>query len=48
MTYKMEVFGIEGLATALVLLILPFIILAVLMKVLPTKTVVAPEVAAHA
>jgi Ni/Fe-hydrogenase subunit HybB-like protein len=48
MTYKMEVFGIEGLATALVLLILPFIILAVLMKVLPTKTVVEPEVPAHA
>ncbi len=34
-TYKMEVMGIEGLLVALVFLILPFIILAVLMKILP-------------
>jgi Ni/Fe-hydrogenase subunit HybB-like protein len=37
MTYKMEVMGIEGLLTALALLILPFIILAVLIRLLPTK-----------
>ncbi|MBI4635047.1 MAG: polysulfide reductase NrfD, partial [Candidatus Rokubacteria bacterium] len=36
MTYKMEVTGIEGLAAALVLLALPFVILAVLIRVLPT------------
>jgi Ni/Fe-hydrogenase subunit HybB-like protein len=36
MTYKMEVMGIEGLATALVLLALPVVILAVLIKLLPT------------
>ncbi|HYB89876.1 MAG TPA: NrfD/PsrC family molybdoenzyme membrane anchor subunit [Candidatus Binataceae bacterium] len=34
-TYKMELLGVEGLATALGLLILPFIILAVLMKIFP-------------
>jgi len=34
-TYKMEIVGIEGLATALGLLVLPFIVLAVLLKVLP-------------
>jgi len=34
-TYKMEVAGIEGLLTALVLLILPFIVLTVLLKILP-------------
>jgi Ni/Fe-hydrogenase subunit HybB-like protein len=39
MTYKMEVTGIEGLVTALGLLALPFIILAVLIRVLPTKSV---------
>jgi Ni/Fe-hydrogenase subunit HybB-like protein len=33
--YKMDVAGIEGLITALGLLILPFIILAILLKVLP-------------
>jgi hypothetical protein len=32
----MEVMGIEGLLTALALLILPFIILAVLIRLLPT------------
>ncbi len=39
MTYKMEVTGIEGLVTALGLLALPFIILAVLIRVLPTRSV---------
>jgi predicted membrane protein len=34
-TYKMELMGIEGLLTSLVLLIAPFIILAILLKVLP-------------
>ncbi len=34
-TYKMELMGIEGLITSLVLLILPFIILAILLKILP-------------
>ncbi len=34
-TYKMEIVGIEGLLTAIVLLILPFIVLAVLLKLLP-------------
>ncbi|HSB72921.1 MAG TPA: NrfD/PsrC family molybdoenzyme membrane anchor subunit [Candidatus Methylomirabilis sp.] len=37
MAYKMEVMGLEGLLTALVLLALPFIILAVLIRVLPTR-----------
>jgi predicted membrane protein len=37
MGYKMEVMGIEGLLAAVVLLILPFAILAVLIRVLPTK-----------
>jgi Ni/Fe-hydrogenase subunit HybB-like protein len=37
MAYKMEVMGLEGLFTALVLLALPFIILAVLIRILPTK-----------
>ena len=37
MTYKMEVMGIEGLLAALAVLVLPFLILAVLIRVLPTK-----------
>jgi Ni/Fe-hydrogenase subunit HybB-like protein len=37
MAYKMEVMGIEGLFVALVLLALPFVILAILIRVLPTK-----------
>ncbi|MBI2016676.1 MAG: polysulfide reductase, partial [Candidatus Rokubacteria bacterium] len=37
MTYQMEVTGIEGLVAALVLLALPFAILAVLIRLLPTK-----------
>jgi hypothetical protein len=39
MGYKMEVMGIEGLATALVLLALPFIILAVMIRLLPTERI---------
>lgn len=34
-TYKMELVGIEGLLTSIALLILPFVVLAVLMKILP-------------
>ena len=34
-TYKLEMFGIEGLLTAIVLLIMPFVILWVLSKLLP-------------
>ncbi|MBI2454722.1 MAG: polysulfide reductase NrfD [candidate division NC10 bacterium] len=37
MGYKMEVMGIEGLLTALVLLALPFVILAIMIRVLPTE-----------
>jgi Ni/Fe-hydrogenase subunit HybB-like protein len=37
MGYKMEVMGIEGLFVALILLALPFLILAILIRVLPTK-----------
>ncbi len=37
MAYKMEVMGIEGLLTTLLLLALPFVILAVLIRVLPTR-----------
>jgi len=40
MAYKMEVMGIEGFLTALALLALPFVILAVLIRVLPTKRLV--------
>ena len=34
-TYKMELTGIEGLLVALALLIIPFIVLAILIKILP-------------
>ncbi len=34
-TYKMELVGLEGLLTAIALLILPFVVLGVLMKILP-------------
>jgi Ni/Fe-hydrogenase subunit HybB-like protein len=34
-TYKMEIIGLEGLLTALALLLLPFLVLAVLIKILP-------------
>ena len=37
MTYKMQVTGIEGLLTALGLMILPFVILAVLVTLLPMR-----------
>ncbi len=39
MAYKMEVTGIEGLLTALALLVLPFLILAVMIRLLPTERV---------
>jgi predicted membrane protein len=34
-TYKMSILGIEGLATAIALLLLPVLILSVLLRVLP-------------
>ena len=34
-TYKMEMSGLEGLLTALVLLMIPFVVLAILIKILP-------------
>jgi hypothetical protein len=37
MAYKMDVMGIEGLLVALVVLTLPFVILGVLVRVLPTQ-----------
>lgn len=40
MAYKMEIMGIEGFLTALGLLVLPFVVLAVLIKVLPTRPLV--------
>jgi Ni/Fe-hydrogenase subunit HybB-like protein len=42
MTYKMEVTGIEGLLTSLVVLALPFLILIVLVKILPTQRLEQP------
>jgi hypothetical protein len=37
MAYKMEVVGLEGLLVAMGLLVLPFVILTVLVKLLPTE-----------
>ncbi|MEK7838384.1 MAG: NrfD/PsrC family molybdoenzyme membrane anchor subunit, partial [candidate division NC10 bacterium] len=37
MTYKMEVMGIEGLLLSLVLLAAPFVLLAILVRILPTR-----------
>ncbi len=37
MAYKIELMGIEGLLTALVLLVMPFVILAVFVRFLPTE-----------
>jgi hypothetical protein len=45
-TYKMEVTGLEGLLTALVLLVLPLVILAVLLKVFPAWETPGKQVAA--
>ncbi len=42
-TYKMEVVGIEGLIAALCLLIAPFIILAVFLKIFPASETVEAE-----
>jgi predicted membrane protein len=41
-TYKMEITGIEGLLTAIVLLLLPFLVLAVLIKILPPWDTTVP------
>ena len=40
MEYKMAIGGLEGFVTALVLLILPFIVLTVMIKLLPTKRII--------
>jgi Ni/Fe-hydrogenase subunit HybB-like protein len=40
MAYRMEIMGIEGFLTALGLLLLPFVVLAVLIKLLPTRPLV--------
>ncbi len=40
MTYKMEVMGIEGLAVTIVVLVLPFLILAAFVRLLPTQRLV--------
>jgi Ni/Fe-hydrogenase subunit HybB-like protein len=45
MVYKMEMGGIEGLLTALVLLALPFVVLTVLLRLLPTERAAPPAVA---
>ncbi len=47
MAYKMELTGIESLGMALVLLALPFIILAVLVRLLPTQPMAGQPPAAH-
>jgi predicted membrane protein len=43
MTYKMELMGVEGLLSALALLTLPFIILAILIKIFPPFERLASE-----
>lgn len=47
MAYKMELTGIESLLTAVVLLCLPFVILTVLFKLLPTRWMEERGVPAH-
>jgi hypothetical protein len=37
MAYKMQATGVEGLLTALVLMAAPYVILAVLVRLLPTR-----------
>jgi Ni/Fe-hydrogenase subunit HybB-like protein len=44
-TYKMELMGIEGLATAIVVLVLPLVVLAMLLKVLPPWDTAGSETA---
>ena len=39
MEYKLEIMGMEGFVVAMALLVLPFVILAVLIRVLPTRGV---------
>jgi len=48
MAYKMEIMGIEGLVTALGVLVLPLIILAVLIRFLPTTRLEDPVATAPA
>ena len=40
MAYKMEIMGLEGFVTAIGLLAMPFVVLALMIKLLPTKRVV--------
>ena len=47
MTYKMQIFGIEGLITAIVLLVAPFVVLAVLLRILPLRRLQESEAASH-
>ena len=47
MVYKMEVTGIEGMLTAVGLLILPFVILIVLVRLLPTQRLDESAATAH-
>jgi len=44
-TYKMDLTGFEGLLTAIGLLVLPFMLLAILVKILPPWEPAAPEAA---
>jgi Ni/Fe-hydrogenase subunit HybB-like protein len=46
--YKMEITGLEGLLVSLVLLILPFVVLAILLKILPAWDVPKKEIAGEA
>jgi Ni/Fe-hydrogenase subunit HybB-like protein len=46
--YKMEITGLEGLLVSLVLLILPFVVLAILLKILPAWDVPKKELAGEA
>ncbi|MBI2202686.1 MAG: polysulfide reductase NrfD [Candidatus Rokubacteria bacterium] len=48
MTYKMEVMGIEGLAVTIVVLVLPFVILAAFVRLLPTQRLAEREAAGAA
>jgi len=48
LTYKLEMFGIEGFLIALVVLVLPFPILALLIKLLPSRAVVEHAAPVHA
>jgi len=46
-TYKMELVGLEGLLSAMVLLLLPFFVLAVLIRILPPWDTKASSLVPH-